>query len=235
MDGESAWVGVAESWWGSVQSDGTYEVGGVPIGEHVVTCGTSKGRQTSATIEMNESMDAQFDFVFEGTSSITGRVTVAGQPATELEVRATPIDESHTGGQSDTVADGTYLIEGLVEGDYMVHVTSRGISQQAFVSGETQVDIDLGSTELSGRIQASQSVLGVHVYLTGSGDEGKFQMHTTVDKSGFYQFSGIASGSYEVIVNHANFKMASRTVEIDSSVQDFDFHLQSKDQQDKEE
>ncbi|MCY3541402.1 MAG: carboxypeptidase-like regulatory domain-containing protein [Gammaproteobacteria bacterium] len=233
LDGESASVGVAGR-WGGVQSDGTYEVGGVPIGEHVITCVTTKGRKTSAPIEMNETMEAQIDFVFEGTSSISGRVTLAGQPATELEVRATPIDENHSGGQAETVGDGTYLIEGLVEGDYMIHVISRGISQQAFVSGETQVDIDLGSTELSGRIQSSESVLGVHVYLTGSGEEGRFQMHTTVDEKGFYRFLGIASGSYEIIVYHENFKTVTRTVEVEASVQDVDFQLQSKDQKDKE-
>ncbi len=233
LDGESASVGVADR-WGGVQSDGTYEVEGVPIGEHVITCVTTTGRKTSAPIEMNETMEAQFDIVFEGTSSVKRQITAAGHPVLDLEVQAMPLEETHSGAHSETVADGTYLIEGLVEGDYMIHVTSRDISQQAFVSGETQVDIDLGSTEPSKRIQASESVRGVHVYLTGSGDEGRFQMHTTVDEKGFYRFSGIASGSYTVIVNHENFKTVSRTVEVESSVQDVDFEIQSRDQKDKE-
>ena len=184
-------------------------------------------------MEMNETMEAQIDFVFEGTSSVKGQVTAAGHPVSELEVKAMPTGrDSLRCSVRKLQADGTYLIEGLVEGDYMIHVTSRGISQQTFVSGETQVDIDLGSTELSGRIQASESVRGVHIYLTGSGDEGRFQMHTTVDEKGFYRFSGIASGSYTVIVNHENFKTVSRTVEVESSVQDVDFQIQSKDQKD---
>lgn len=213
-----------------VESDGTYEVRGIPMGEYVVMCRTISGGQYSRTLErtleMDEALDARIDFAFEGKSSISGRIVLAGNPAGGLEVQATPENERHVRSQATTLGDGTYVIEGLDEGDYDVLVTARGISQHVAVSGITNVDFDLGSNELSGHVQASESVQGLHVYLTGYGSSGRFQLHTTVDDSGFYQFKGLARGRYEVIVDHESIKQETRKVEVENSVQDFDFFVQ---------
>lgn len=225
-DKERARIVVTNEEGSDVESNGTFELHGIPIGKHEIICRASSGRQLSKTIEMDETLDTQIDFVFEGTSSITGQVTIAGQPAAGIELRAIPEIENHARSQVTTTGDGTYVMEGLDEGDYTVVVTSRGVSRTVAVEGTMYVEIDLGSNELSGHIQASESVRGVHVYLTGYGSDGRFQLHTTVDDSGFYQFTGLAHGSYEVTVNHDRIEEQTRRVEIENSVQGIDFFIQ---------
>ena len=230
-DGEIARIIVGNVQESYVESDGAYEMRGIPIGEYVVLCRTISGRQylrtLARTLEMDETLDARIDFAFEGKSTISGRIVLAGTPARGLEVQATPKNERHVRSQATTVGDGTYIIEGLDVGDYDVLVTARGVSQHVAVSGITNVDFDLGSNQLSGHVQASGSVRGVRVYLTGFGSGGRFQLSTTVDNSGYYQFRGLASGRYTVIVDHDRIKRVSRTVEIDNSIQDFDVFVQS--------
>lgn len=230
-DGEIARIIVGNVRESYVESDGTYEVRGIPMGEYVVMCRTISGphylRTLERTLEMDETLDARVDFAFEGESSISGRIVLAGNPAGGLEIQATPENEHHVRSQATTLGDGTYVIEGLDEGDYDVLVTARGVSQHVAVSGITNVDFDLGSNELSGHVQASGSVRGVHVYLTGFGSGGRFQLHTTVDDSGYYKFRGLARGRYTMIVDHDRIKRVSRTVEIDNSIQDFDVFVQS--------
>ena len=223
--GETAKVTVSRR-GGDTNASGTYEVRGIPIGEHVIQCTTSSGRRLSRMVTMDETLDARIDFVFEGTFSILGRVTAAGQPGPGLDVQAMPMDENHASAQAITDGDGTYVIEGLDEGDYTVSVTSRGVSRKVAVVGDTYVDFDLGSNELSGHIKASGSVLGVHVSLTGYGSDGRFQQRTTVDASGFYRFWGLASGSYEVtVMKRDRYKKTTRSVEIETSVHDFDIFI----------
>lgn len=229
-DGEIARIIVRNVRESYVESDGAYEVRGIPMGEYVVMCRTISGGQYSRTmertLEMDETLDARIDFAFEGKSSISGRIVIAGNPAGGLEVRATPENERHVRSQATTLGDGTYIIEGLDEGDYDVLVTTRGVSQHVAASGITNVDFDLGSNELTGHVQATGNVRGVRVYLTGFGSGGRFQLFTTVDNSGFYHFRGLARGRYEVIVDHDSIKRVTRTVEIESSVQDFDIFVQ---------
>ena len=226
LDVEDARISVYNR-WRTVKSDGTYEVIGIPMGEHEVVCRASTGQQLSQTIEMDDTLEIRIDFVFEGKSSISGRIMLAGDPAVGMEVQATPKNARHAQSLTTTLGDGTYIMEGLNEGDYDVLVPSRGVSRQVTVSGETNVDIDLGSNELSGHVQASSgSVRGAHVYLTGFGSGGRFQLHTTVDDSGVYRFKGLAAGHYTVIVDHDKIKRETRKVEIENSVQDFDFFVQ---------
>lgn len=224
-EGETATVTVARR-GGRVDPNGAFKMRGIPIGEHVARCTTSTGREISRTIEMDETLDLRLDFVFEGANSLTGRVSVAGNPAPSLEVQAIPDERDQAWAKTTTLGDGTFVIDGLTEGIYRVRVTSRGISRRVAVRGDTQIDIDLGSLELSGRIDAPGSVLGVHVYLTGYGTGGSFQQHTTVDASGFYSFTGIAKGNYEVTTHHDKYKETTRSVRISDSVHDFNVFLQ---------
>lgn len=237
-DGEIARIIVGNVRESYVESDGTYEVRGIPIGEYVVMCRTISGphylRTLERTLEMDETLDARIDFAFEGKSSISGRIVLAGNPAGGLEIQATPENERHVQSQATTLGDGTYVIEGLDEGDYDVLVTARGVSQHVAVSGHTNVDFDLGSNELSGHVQASGSVRGMRVYLTGFGSGGRFQLSTTVDNSGYYQFQGLARGRYEVIVDHDSIKRVTRKVEIENSLQDFDVFVQPVKSKQKE-
>ncbi len=209
-----------------VEPNGAYEIRGISVGAHQARCTTSLGREMSRTIQMDETLDLRLDFKFEGENSLAGRVTVAGNPAPSLEVKAIPDEKDHTWASTTTAGDGTFVIEGIDEGFYKVSVTSRGISRKILVRGDTHFDIDLGSAELSGRIEAPGPVLGVHVYLTGFGSVGRFQQHTTVDASGTFRFAGLASGRYEVTAIHDRYKENTRTVRIGDSVHDFNIVLQ---------
>ncbi|MCY3883353.1 MAG: carboxypeptidase-like regulatory domain-containing protein [Gammaproteobacteria bacterium] len=222
---ERAWIDV-DSFRAVVESDGSYEMYGVSIGVHLAKCTTSTGRQLAKSIEMGESMDVRLDFAFVGNSSLSGQVRAAGAPAPILDIQAKPLNTAHVGAQATTKVDGTFAIEGLSDGKYRLVVSSRGVSRNVNVAGDTQVDIDLGSTELSGRVRSSKSVLGVHVYLTGHGRDGRFQQHTTVDNSGYYRFWGVQSGNYEITAAKHGFKTKSRRIDIQSSMYNLDITIQ---------
>lgn len=203
----------------TVESSGPYEMRGVPIGKHLVKCITSSGREMSRSIEMDESLDVRLDFVFEHGSIVTGRVTAGGRPVSSLEVQAMPANRNHVQAKTTTKGDGTFVIEGLHEGIYQVSVTGRGVVQKLNVSGKVQIDFDLGSNELSGRIEASGPVVGVRVYLTGLGTNGRFFVQqTATDSNGFYRFTGLANGRYELTADHDSYADTTRVVEIDDSV-----------------
>lgn len=222
---EQAWIDV-DSFRAVVESDGSYEMYGVSIGRHLAKCTTSTGRQLAKSIEMDESMDVRLDFAYVGNSSLSGQVRAAGAPAPSLDIHAKPLNTAHVGAQATTKVDGTFAIEGLSDGKYRLIVGSRGVSRNVNVTGDTQVDIELGSTELSGHIRSSKSVLGAHVYLTGHGIDGRFQQHTTVDTSGFYRFWGVKSGNYEITVARYGFETKSRRINIQSSLHNLDITIQ---------
>ncbi len=225
LEGETASVTVARK-GGRVESDGSYKVTGVQAGEHEARCVTSTGRELRSTVELDENQDARLDFVFEGRSKLTGRVMAASVPVPSLEIQVNPLDRQHARSQTTTRGDGSFVIDGLDEGDYTVYVKSRGTARRVAVSGDTRVDIDLGSNELTGRVAAAGTVLGVSVYLEGLGKGEGIHQHTTVDADGFYRFSGIPSGSYELTVMHDQYKETTRSVEVKKSVHDFDIFLQ---------
>ena len=229
-DGETATIGVAGTFT-RVESDGAFEVHGVPIGEHVAKCSVRLERKflrrVSRTIVMDETMEARIDFVLGGKALLLGRVTAGGQPIPMVEVRAEPVDETHAWSHATTNRDGTYVIEGLNEGDYQVILTSRGVREKVTVAGETPLDFELGTSELSGHVKSSASVLGIRLSLSGyAKDRAWVNVSTTVDASGFYRFSGIPNGRYTLKVANDRFEKYSREVRIRRAVYDFDIVLE---------
>lgn len=232
LDGETANVVVSRkhSTFPILKSDGPYEVQGVPIGEQTVKCITyferAYFRELSGTIVMDETMDASIDFIFAGKSSVTGFVTAGGEPVPLVEVRAEPVDEAHTSSYAITTGEGRYVIVGLNEGNYRIILVDRGVRRNVSVAGESTLDIELGTNTLSGYVQSSESVLGVRVYLFGSGEYGdKVELMTTVDASGYYHLSGMPNGSYTLRTSHEKFEEYETEVKIRKARHDFDIVL----------
>lgn len=238
FEGESARIVVhpdsfKTGFYDNVESNGPYEVLGLSVGEHVISCTTSMRRRLTRTIEIDETTDTRLDFIFaniEGqsapVSSLSGRVVAAGQPIPYIQVEIVPFDDFLTEARAISKGDGTYNIKGLEAGHY--HIKVDGMSQHVHVVGETKLDFDLGPHEISGQIKSTSSVLDVGIYLTGD-NLRVWRLHDRVDAGGIYRFSGLADGTYELRTENDRFEETIHQIKIDSSVQNFDIVLESID------
>lgn len=132
----------------STEADGTYVIHGVPTGMAQVIAQTSSAqtssyRMMSKSIEVGEgAQEVVLDIEFPSSSRLYGRVTRAGQPVLFETVIATPRDPQLTRGFRETEQDGTYEIEGLSDGDYVVSLVGRCARRRVHIAGNTILDIE---------------------------------------------------------------------------------------------
>ncbi len=122
---------------------GHYLIQGVPYGEHKVVAGRDwnwcTGQPSSyiaeyynqvydtdqaTPIPINSGQDsaAGIDFTMETGGSISGKVVVAvtGAPLENITVHVRDYDERNADRNVSTAADGTFTVNGLLDGDYLV-------------------------------------------------------------------------------------------------------------------
>ncbi|MDE0093171.1 MAG: carboxypeptidase regulatory-like domain-containing protein [Gammaproteobacteria bacterium] len=238
IEGESARIVVhpdsfETGFYDNAESNGPYEVLGLSVGEHVISCTTSMRRRLTRTIEIDETTDTRLDFIFADAerpsaqvSSLSGRIVAAGHPIPYIQVEIVPYDDFLTEARALSKGDGTYNIKGLQAGPY--HIKVDGMPQHVHVEGDTKLDFDLGPHEISGQIKSTSSVLDVGIYLTGD-NLRVWRLHDRVDAGGIYRFRGLTDGTYELRTENDRFEETIHQIKIDSSVQNFDIVLEPID------
>ena len=229
LEGESVHIsadGASESFY----TNGPYEVFGIRSGSHNILGRTSLGREINGTIRVEDSGEVLFDVNFSGGSSITGTVFIGNSVLSGTEVIISPEDASVPLGRTVTKSDGSYLFHSLPSGTYTVKIPARAFSKIVEIYGDMQVDFQLGIHTLFGRVQASSSVRGAKLQLTGGPPEQKLVtgIRTSVDHRGVFSFEGLPGGQYEIHATHPDFIAKSLRVKLVDESTEFDIFLEEK-------
>ena len=164
-----------------------------------------------------ETANVDFSLVTGGT--IAGRVTREsdGTPVADADVWADTYDCCGGGNGARTNANGEYVIEGLTQGSYRVQVRAdeHGLVGEFYpsttdwalatpvdvVPGTPTENIDfslLGGGSITGHVyeaDGTTALVGANVF---ANSETAGWGHARTDGNGFYEISGLASGSYHV-------------------------------------
>ncbi len=215
---------------------GKFTLRDVPSGVVNLSASTSflQGRTTTKTVEIPDGTNEMpVEIAFQGLSRLSGRVTRGGSPLSGLFVLALPDPPDGSGrftGQTD--GSGRYALEGMDDGDYQVSVNGQGVSyRKSFtVSGDTNGDIALPSTTISGSITDASSgdpIDGATVQAeTGQETQALAVKRSVTDSNGFYSISDLDSGNYQVTARQAGYRMKTQTVAVSSDPAQLDFQLQ---------
>jgi len=158
---------------------------------------------TTTTVPQQLPPDAQ------GSSAISGRVTVAGRPGAGATVEVS-YQPCCVHGTAYAAADGTYAITGLPAGTYIVGFVKGGRSswydqkttaadadRVTLAAGEQRTGIDgtlIAGAGISGKVTSESGVplAGIWVYFNGQRDYGKVE--TAAD--GTYAIEDVPAGDY---------------------------------------
>jgi large repetitive protein len=205
--------------------DGRFTLRDVPSGVLRLQASTAfpSMRSTSKNLEVPESAtEVAVDIVFEGTSSLSGRVTRGENPLANAFVSATPDPPSATSGRTSdqTDEDGRYSIEGLADGNYLVRVSgqSASYSRSFTVSGDTNGDIALPTLTISGVVTDAGSndpIEGAFIQAeTGQERTGVPARYTETDSRGFYSLDGVDSGTYQITARKEGYQLKTLPVSV---------------------
>ncbi|MBV8762687.1 MAG: sigma-70 family RNA polymerase sigma factor [Deltaproteobacteria bacterium] len=123
-------------------ADGRFVLEGFPAAPLTIVAG-KQGVGRSASIQLPSSPDsATIDLVLAATSSLHGKVTRDGQPLGDTVVIANPIGAMASNFFVSTAADGTFVLDALAPGPYVVYPMLGG-------GGNGPKDIYLRRTEVS--------------------------------------------------------------------------------------
>lgn len=125
---------------------------GVGYGTFTLRAWTSMNRELKRSFEVPESTgEARLDLSFGGNSRLYGSLVASEGDIPVARVRAIPVEDSSIHGWSNVLDDGSFEIQGLNDGEYLIETYLRSGQSYASEDGEriSQVQVELaGDTEL---------------------------------------------------------------------------------------
>jgi len=194
---------------------GEFMIRGVPAGTAEITAGLlSPQRSVARTVEIPEGTpEMAVEIEFPAGGRLSGRVTRGGQPVARHSVSATAVNQEGNFGVAQTDESGGYLIRGLSRGEYLVEA-GAGKARRVRVEGDVQLDLELPSASLSGRVGQSGSgepVADAQVELQAAGQPS---FNAISDGAGRFRLAALDEGSYRMSVHKRGFKVHTETVSI---------------------
>lgn len=188
-------------------SDGGFDLP-VPEPGSYVLIAAANAHQPEATVVLVGDAPVPVDVLLTGTSGLTGTVTVAGRGTPVASATATLADGSgEVVGSHTTGADGTFLFDELVAGNYTLVVSAA--AYQPFAVGVTvpgtgrcEQDVELaGGSRLRGLATVGDGRAVPDARITLLDRAGNVVAMTTTDDTGEYGFSDLPEGNYTVIAS----------------------------------
>lgn len=196
----------------TTNDSGEYMIGNLRPGAYRVTAYASVQREQSVVVEPGRWSEASFE-LSEG-SSISGRVlTYLQAPVSGAAVRLVHADLGNVLNQTQSGSDGTYVLNDAPVGERVrVEATYGGLSAQSegpfVVYREPRTGVDLilhiGGT-ISGfvRNKSGQPIRGAQLEarVLGTwrpGTSGVEYDRPTTDQAGFYRFTSLPAGQWEI-------------------------------------
>jgi uncharacterized protein YfaS (alpha-2-macroglobulin family) len=210
-------------------ANGGYQLSAPTPGHYVLIARASAHQPQALGVEMNGA-PVDVDIVLTGSSGLIGAVrTTAGGPIAQATVTVTDA-RGEVVASSTTDADGKYLFDELLSGDYTLVASAQRFRPAALPvdvasSGNTELNVELaGGGSLRGTTVAGPGpVADAQVSLIDSA--GNVVAMTRSDESGQYAFHDVTSDNYTVIAT--SYPPVSSTVRIGSGDrQQHDIQLQ---------
>jgi hypothetical protein len=189
---------------------GAYAFNGVPPGRAAISVYGS-GLQFEKKVDVPADQDVTLDIVFPTGATLSGRVTQGGKPAAHKSVRMRPTEaKDDLLYRATTAEDGLYEIEGLPPGEYRLRA-DEDISRAITIAGDTALNIDIPSVQLSARVLESGGsvpIVGANVYLRGSAPEtARVWGDKQTDDFGQFALTGIEPGELVLMVYKPGYEM----------------------------
>ena len=216
-------------------TDGTYTIPGLPSGEYIVEAqaadqgfasefynDTSDWSQATRVTIFSGAAVQNINFTLDSSGSISGRITQEDgvTPIGKVFVHANSYDKGAYGNGATSAADGTYIIEGLMPGDYRVETwvpDELGFAREFYdditdwskatlvsvtagqITGSIDFALGTGGT-ISGTVyhgDGATVVAGANVWASDYDGDGSHGWART-GADGTYTITGLATGEYRV-------------------------------------
>ncbi len=212
-----------------VAADGTFQITGVPAGPVTLRAqaGDGLGTSRSATKQVTASDDVpvlQAEIVFDVGFTLTGRVMRAGQPAANAMVVANL--QGGGGRQATTRADegGTYTLQGLQEGSYVVTAMADPLSgggsqvrQTISLTNDQNLDLTFPTAKVAGTVtdaDTKQPLADATVSIASTSAAGSVPMQrmATTDSNGRFQFMDVVPQAYTLNAQKTDYEFDKRSL-----------------------
>ncbi len=208
--------GVAEI--AAVDESGSYSVHGLPPGLYTIVATTSLDRLMSKQVALSKDNDEIVDFVFPQGNRVSGRITRSRKPVPFVTVNAVPADGQTVSGSGESSQSGQYTIDGLERGSYLITPVGRGRTATVFVSGDTELDISLPESSISGRVtdaHRAEPVSRAHVVLSlEESGSTVLKGEAVSDADGEFLVPDLDAGAYQLSVYKAGYELVTQSVAI---------------------
>ncbi len=208
---------------GVVDFDGRYEVAGLAPGDWNVRAEVQGGgRQTMKRFTVGEGhTEIAVDLEFGTGFTLTGTVILGDEPLAGAMIFASgrTVDSS---AQATTSHDGTFRLEGLEAGTYLLNVMSMTTRarhrEEVEITGDDDVLIEIVTARISGWVRDAFD----HAPISGatlrakSTDEGSSSSGSggETDSRGYFTLTAIPEGSWKITAQHAGYGPAEVHVDV---------------------
>ena len=211
---------------GSVDSDGTFTIHGVPDGPVSVSAtktGPQVRRTAPKTVTVTNGTAPFVDIDFAAGFSVSGRVTREGQPVSGGSISFGGT-KGEQGGNAPLAPDGSYQITVLQAGDYVVYVSLSGVNggsklPNVIVSGSMTQDFDITGSTLRGRVVDTSSgapLSDVSIQLRPINPPAGGTHQATTDSDGRFTIELLDDGQYRVATQRSQYAPVQQDVSIPS-------------------
>ncbi len=136
---------------GQIGVDGSYRLTGLAPGTWQIGAAAGERRPLRRELRLAAGEQAVLDLEFTAGLTLSGRVTLDGQPAVDLQVLLQP-----EGGATQTRHDGSFALRDLAPGAYtlevVVHASGLYWSQAIEIQEDRQVDVQVATGLVAGRV-----------------------------------------------------------------------------------
>jgi 5-hydroxyisourate hydrolase-like protein (transthyretin family) len=203
----------------STDANGEFLLSDLPADRIEIEALASPTRSVSKSVDVPAGVrELSVDLEFPPPTRLWGRVSREGQPAAGVWVTVSPLTPTLPPGAAETDQEGTYVLEGLAEGDYVV--SARGAKPRTVrVAGEARLDVELKAASLEGTAvdaATGDPIAGVRVELRRLAGEGPGleAEETATDTFGRFTQAGLEEGPYRLVAHKTGFRVHSETISI---------------------
>jgi len=210
-----------------VDQQGAFSFPHVPSGSYSVTAvsGGTPSRRVAKQIDIQDSTSSiNVELVFDATSVLNGTVMQHGSSVPNANIYVFPTTKGiETSASGMTDQTGTFSVDGLTDGDYLVAVNSENVRYQkpVTITGNTTINIDIPSFSLIGTISSlrTKAPLGsVAIQLTNNSNISTNQTSSTMSGSnGQFNCDNLDEGTYTLTASKAGYRQLSKRIVIGSS------------------
>ncbi len=205
----------------STHNDGSYQLDGIDSGSYVAVAAAPGFLPTATTVSIRSDKPIEQNFILEGVTSTSGMIRsaansqgIAGAVVNVIDQDGFVVAEAIT-----TSQDGTFSLNGLSNGQYIVSATAPGFLPAATTftvenSKTSAIDLVLETGgSLTGKVISPTKTGVAGMAISAIDQQGQVVASGISQQDGSYSFSGLMPGSYTVVA--AGFGPVAKNVELE--------------------